>query len=109
MTLEPDLGDRPIEDDPTGMRALLRSLPDPGPMPSTLAARIEASIAAEAGARGARSQAPAAVGPAPRRAAGVPSRDVSDLATRRARRFGSPVKWLVGAALPESSGWELPG
>lgn len=35
------------EDDPTGMRALLSSLPDPGPMPEDLVARITASLAAE--------------------------------------------------------------
>lgn len=37
----------PIEHDPTGMRALLGSLPDPGPMPADLVARIEAALAAE--------------------------------------------------------------
>lgn len=31
--------------DPTGMRALLRSLPDPGPMPDDLVARIQSSLA----------------------------------------------------------------
>lgn len=30
--------------DPTGMRALLRGLPDPGPMPDDLVARIQASL-----------------------------------------------------------------
>lgn len=35
------------EDDPTGMRALLSSLPDPGPMPEDLVTRITASLAAE--------------------------------------------------------------
>jgi hypothetical protein len=35
------------DDDPTGVRALLGSLPDPGPMPDDLVARITASIAAE--------------------------------------------------------------
>ncbi|MDF2145110.1 hypothetical protein [Knoellia sp. p5-6-4] len=35
------------DDDPTGMRALLSSLPDPGPMPDDLVARITASLAAE--------------------------------------------------------------
>ncbi|MBT9258017.1 hypothetical protein KMZ32_18155 [Phycicoccus sp. MAQZ13P-2] len=38
----------PVEHDPTGMRALLGSLPDPGPMPADLVARIEAALAAEA-------------------------------------------------------------
>ncbi|GAA4115830.1 hypothetical protein GCM10022415_12510 [Knoellia locipacati] len=31
--------------DPTGMRALLRGLPDPGPMPDDLVARIQSSLA----------------------------------------------------------------
>jgi hypothetical protein len=35
------------EDDPTGMRALLSSLPDPGPMPDDLVSRITASLAEE--------------------------------------------------------------
>jgi hypothetical protein len=34
-------------DDPTGMRALLGSLPEPGPMPADLVARITASLASE--------------------------------------------------------------
>ena len=33
------------ESDPTGMRRLLRSLPEPGPMPEHLVARIQASLA----------------------------------------------------------------
>jgi hypothetical protein len=37
--------------DPTGIRALLSSLPDPGPMPADLVDRINASIAAEQSAR----------------------------------------------------------
>lgn len=38
----------PVEHDPTGMRALLSSLPDPGPMPDDLVARISAALEAEA-------------------------------------------------------------
>ncbi len=38
----------PVEHDPTGMRALLASLPDPGPMPDDLVARISAALAVEA-------------------------------------------------------------
>ena len=37
----------PIEHDPTGMRALLGGLPDPGPMPDDLVARIEAAVRAD--------------------------------------------------------------
>jgi hypothetical protein len=39
------------EHDPTGIRALLAALPDPGPMPADLVARITASIAEEQAAR----------------------------------------------------------
>lgn len=39
--------DAPVEHDPTGMRALLAGLPDPGPMPDDLVARITAALAAE--------------------------------------------------------------
>ncbi len=35
--------------DPTGMRALLRGLPDPGPMPDDLVARIQSSLSDLAG------------------------------------------------------------
>lgn len=37
----------PVEHDPTGMRELLASLPDPGPMPEDLVARITAALAEE--------------------------------------------------------------
>ena len=37
--------------DPTGVRDLLGSLPDPGPMPGDLVARITASLEAESRAR----------------------------------------------------------
>lgn len=40
-----------LEQDPTGIRALLGSLPDPGPMPEDLVARIQASLTAEQAAR----------------------------------------------------------
>jgi len=33
------------DEDPTGMRALLRSLPDPGPMPTDLVQRIQSTLA----------------------------------------------------------------
>lgn len=42
--------DAPVEHDPTGMRDLLASLPEPGPMPADLVARITASLAQEAAA-----------------------------------------------------------
>lgn len=44
--------DRPIEDDPTGMRALLASLPDQeARMPEDVAARLDARLRAELGDR----------------------------------------------------------
>ena len=42
------------DDDPTGVRALLSSLPEPEPMPEDLVHRITASLAAEQAARGQR-------------------------------------------------------
>jgi hypothetical protein len=41
----------PDDLDPTGIRALLSAMPDPGPMPADLVQRIQASIAAEQAAR----------------------------------------------------------
>jgi len=38
----------PVEHDPTGMRALLANLPEPGPMPEDLVARISAALTVEA-------------------------------------------------------------
>ena len=47
MTAPHDFHPEALEEDPTGMRALLSSLPDPGPMPDDLVDRITASLAAE--------------------------------------------------------------
>ena len=44
---QPPPGPPDPDDDPTGMRALLSSLPEPGPMPDDLVARITASLAEE--------------------------------------------------------------
>ena len=55
----------PVEHDPTGMRALLASLPEPGPMPEDLVSRITAALAAEADAGSSASGA--TVVPLPRR------------------------------------------
>lgn len=49
------------DDDPTGVRALLSSLPDPGPMPPELVQRITASLAEEERARRERQGALAGV------------------------------------------------
>lgn len=47
MTTPPD----DFENDPTGMRDLLRSLPEPGPMPQDVTDRITAALAAEQAGR----------------------------------------------------------
>ena len=55
-----------LEPDPTGIRALLGGLPDPGPMPADLIGRINASIAAEQTAREGHLVVPLRPRPAPR-------------------------------------------
>lgn len=57
----------PVEHDPTGMRALLANLPEPGPMPDDLVARITAALAAEAdaAATGSAASSPSPAPPAP--------------------------------------------
>jgi hypothetical protein len=55
------------EHDPTGIRDLLSALPDPGPMPADLVARINASIAAEQSARAQSAGSVATVVPLRRR------------------------------------------
>lgn len=47
----PSFDDDAFENDPTGIRDLLRSLPDPGPMPQDISARITAALSAEQQAR----------------------------------------------------------
>jgi len=71
--------DRPVEDDPTGMRALLRSLPDPGPMPDHLVRRIQATLAEQ-------------------ERLGVPDAPVVDLGAYRTRRTQRRGPWLAAAA-----------
>ncbi|MGL5930754.1 MAG: hypothetical protein ACRCY8_17630 [Dermatophilaceae bacterium] len=44
--------DDPVEHDPTGIRDILSRLPEPGPMPHDLVARISAALADEADGRG---------------------------------------------------------
>ncbi|HET7477862.1 MAG TPA: hypothetical protein VFJ97_17810 [Dermatophilaceae bacterium] len=57
------------EEDPTGIRALLASLPEPGPMPAHLVERIGASLARE---QAARTPADPRVTPIRRRRFGLP-------------------------------------
>lgn len=93
MNVEPDFGDIPIEDDPTGMRRLLAALPDPGPMPEDLTARILASLASEAAARPAAEPVVPAV---PRSGHAV----VTPITHRSRHRGGTPagLRWLAAAA-----------
>ncbi|USQ76345.1 hypothetical protein [Ornithinimicrobium cryptoxanthini] len=86
------VGSRPGSDlpddelDPTGVRAMLANLPDPGPMPEELVARISQSLLLEQERRA------------------EPSRETSSSpviswdAERRRRRPGRTVLWLGGAA-----------
>lgn len=69
------------EGDPTGMRDVLRSLPDPGPMPDSVTTRIQHSLEAE-GEHSARSWAG--------------TEDVTDLVAERHRR--RPAQWVMAAA-----------
>ena len=55
----------PIEHDPTGMRALLGGLPDPGPMPADLVARIEAAIVADGAVEASAAGRSVGAGPGP--------------------------------------------
>ncbi len=79
------------EVDPTGMRALLSSLPEPGPMPADLAARITAALEHEA-----------AVGPRPAVAGGsgvVPLRRRHPLGTAIIAAASAAAVLLVGVPL----------
>ncbi len=63
----------PVEHDPTGMRDLLSRLPDPGPMPEDLVARISAALAAEADAVRPAPSVPSADPPGDGRPVGEPA------------------------------------
>lgn len=95
----PELGSSSIEDDPTGMRDLLSSLPDPGPMPPELSERILAALQQER--RSPQSiwdaePAPEVPGIPPGPGASV-APPVADLVAHRRRRSVGP--WLAAAAV----------
>lgn len=85
----------PVEHDPTGMRALLAGLPDPGPMPPDLVARITAALAAEVDA----GAGPPASVPAPPSDAGSHGATVVPLRRRRVRLRHLGVAAAVVAAV----------
>lgn len=74
------------EADPTGMRALLSSLPDPGPMPEDLVRRIEARLAVEAHAAARPSSRPR------------PADHLVDLAAERSHRRPGRTVAILGVA-----------
>lgn len=98
----------PVENDPTGMRALLGSLPDPGPMPPDLVDRITARLVEESVANGYRvgpgDEAATAAAWAPPRVPGGPEGDDRSLPPAHAGgdQVVVPLRrrraWLVGAA-----------
>ena len=89
--MSPHDGDVPFEDDPTGMRALLSSLPDPGPMPDDLVARIQASLLSESRSRAADAQTPHAIPQPPV----APNRHGASIPASRKRPVG---QWIFGLA-----------
>ena len=84
-----DTGDDPTERDPTGIRAILSSLPDPGPMPADLVARITASLEQER----------AAGNVVPFGAARTPAEETRESWSHADRRPAHRrVQWLAAAA-----------
>lgn len=88
MSSPRDPSDTPEDLDPTGVRALLSAVPDPGPMPEDLVARISQRLAEEQRRR--ESGHPVD---------GRPHAGVLPLAgRRRGRRPARTLAWLAGAA-----------
>lgn len=88
------------DEDPTGVRQLLASLPDPGPMPQDVTLRIESALREEQAARGSSSSDN--VTPLVSRSTGDDT-DVERVDTRTSSGNGGSVRWLrplaaVGAA-----------
>ncbi|HKJ12956.1 MAG TPA: hypothetical protein VJ976_11295 [Ornithinimicrobium sp.] len=92
-----DDGPRPEDqdDDPTGVRELLSGLPDPGPMPDHVAARIAATLDEHDPQRDGRSSGTAA---SPRRTATGQARGGSDVSFGVARQRLPRGPWLVAGA-----------
>lgn len=80
----------PLEPDPTGVREILASLRDPGPMPADLVQRITASLATEQARREQLLSSGAAADPLLESAgAGTGAATVHSIATARERRAGA--------------------
>ncbi|QDO87133.1 hypothetical protein FNH13_01330 [Ornithinimicrobium ciconiae] len=102
---DPDLN-QPDDQDPTGVRSLLAGLPDPGPMPDELMARIVQSLELEQQRRSAGAASSYPGGPATPDTSDDPLGEgrsdhgsvVSLDAERQRRRPGRTVLWLGGAA-----------
>jgi hypothetical protein len=102
--VSPHDGDVPFEDDPTGMRALLSSLPDPGPMPDDLVARIQASLLSESRSRAADAQTPHAIPQPPVATA----RHGASIPASRKRPLGQWIFGLAAAGLVVAGGGYAP-
>lgn len=92
----PDLPDdlsRDVADDPTGVRAMLGALPDPGRMPDAFAARITAALAAESAATLTSATSPTTAGTATT-AAATHSSAITSVATPDAPPPLAPVVHL---------------
>lgn len=85
---------QPDDVDPTGIRDLLASLPDPGPMPEDLVARIEARLEVERAHRAGGAPLDPSSGATVARAAD----DVFDLAAERSHRRPARTVAVLGAA-----------
>ena len=102
---DPDLN-QPEDLDPTGVRSLLANLPDPGPMPDDLVARIAQSLELEQQRRSAsgshssldRSDRTDSVSPLSAGSGADDGAVISLDAVRQRRRPGRTVLWLGGAA-----------
>lgn len=99
--IDPQDEHTPIEHDPTGMRALLSSLPDPGPMPPDVEQRLWAALSheREARARGELNPVPLAAAPVHDMQAHREQRTQAQQRTQAARRPRRHHGLLVAAAV----------
>lgn len=84
--------------DPTGIRELLASLPDPGPMPEDLVRRIQARLEVERAHQGANGNGGSPSSSAPAGSAVTRADNVLDLAAERSHRRPARTIGVLGAA-----------